>query len=121
MGHKITFLYVPGCPNCARFVDSLKKVQETVEIKVKSINLMQVPPQQRMGINVVPAIFTMDGNKLEGTHAFKWLDQFQEAVEPDGFGAFDRLPCGDFQGVNSYYGEGRYAPASNNPIKPYVE
>jgi hypothetical protein len=116
-----TLVYIPGCPNCARFVDMLKTVNKSTPVKVKAVNALQLHPAQRQGITVVPTLLLRDGRKLEGQGAFKWLDQFSVVNDPAGFGEFEGLPCSHVDGCTSFYGEERLAPFREKPVMPYVD
>lgn len=80
------------CTNCARFVDALRRTKSAGPVNL--VDVATLDQHQRAGLTAVPTLI-VDGRRLVGTEAFKWLDQFAEDADLDAFDGFGALPYSD--------------------------
>jgi hypothetical protein len=77
MGSSAT-VYVSGqCPNCDRFLKTLRRLQ----LKVKVVNVDQTHVN---GLSAVPAVVDQ-GIAMTGTKAFEWLQSFESQVPLEAY------------------------------------
>lgn len=75
-------VYKNGCPNCARFVDGLRRTEAQNTVALVDVDTLR--PDQRASLVAVPALIT-GGSVLYGTAAFEWLRKFDSQVELETF------------------------------------
>lgn len=73
-----TVYWTPQCPNCTRFVKSVRRLN----IDAKLVDISATPVQ---GLTAVPTVVTAHGQTLVGTKAFEWLQHFEDQVPLDAY------------------------------------
>lgn len=102
-----TLVYSQQCPNCARFLDALRRTRAADQVRLVEVG--QLGPQQLAAVVAVPALVTAEGQTLYGTKAFEWLKQFEGDAELDAFygGGGQTLAFSEIDGMGyASYAEG---------------
>ena len=77
MGSSATVYVSRQCPNCERFLKTLRRLQ----LKVKVVNVDQTHVN---GLSAVPAVVDQ-GIAMTGTKAFEWLQSFESQVPLEAY------------------------------------
>lgn len=78
-----TLLYSTQCPNCARFLDALRRTPVAKDVAV--VDVATLSDAQLTRVAAVPALVLARGETLYGTKAFEWLKAFEADVDVAGF------------------------------------
>ena len=82
-----TVVYVSSqCPNCDRFVKSLRRLQ----IDSKVVNIDRAPVN---GLTAVPTV-VVSGQVMVGTAAFEWLQGFEAKLPLEAYATVLGEGCG---------------------------
>ena len=72
------FVAGQGCPNCKRFVESLRNIP-TLHPVTTVVDVQKTPYS---GVDIVPTIVVNGRAKLVGSAAFEFLRDFDSVLEP---------------------------------------
>jgi glutaredoxin-related protein len=75
------------CTNCARLLETLKRIKNHGLIVVDYSSLT---PMQRVGLTAVPTLIQNDGKRIVGTAVFEYINaKYYQVMTIDGFDGLD--------------------------------
>jgi len=75
------------CTNCARLLETLKRIKNHGLLVVDYSSLT---PMQRVGLTAVPTLIQNDGKRIVGTAVFEYINaKYYQVMTIDGFDGLD--------------------------------
>lgn len=109
MSHSTTAYISNQCPNCIRFLGTLRRIPSLRTTRIVDIDTL--PADQRSQIEFVPTFVDARGTVFTGGKAFEYLKQYDAEIElesaPLGGGslAFGALDDGDGLSYSGFFGD----------------